>query len=393
MVVRMDLALICGLTTALCASSVLGQAGGELTDWLFFASDQRLGAIRPDGTGECYPLFSLPQQRQWRLGEVSGEGRELELAAPDTGKTYRYDVVTRQLTETSRAQGLPLPGGTRWLQVSNEHNTFSLYTTDADGGGREEVYSTTGLAYCATLSPEGQRLAYHITNNPARPGYEICVVDLVRRQHRVIASDHRYLHFGPTWSPDGAWLLYQRCEHQQDPGHDRSDLFISRPDGSEHRQLTRGQSHWFAAAVGTPERHSSGSNMPVWSPDGRHFTCALLLPDSRTAWPWAVGRPDTDHFNRDYHPELARGGTQICQVDIATGRITPLSADDPPTWHFRLAWSPDGKQLAHMRADVGTLPELWIRDADGGNPRRLTSGLEARGADHPRWVRLAVPAL
>ena len=37
-------------------------------------------------------------------------------------------------------------------------------------------------------------MAYNITNNPDRPGYEICVGSLVSKQHLVIAIDH---HHGP----------------------------------------------------------------------------------------------------------------------------------------------------------------------------------------------------
>jgi TolB protein len=130
--------------------------------------------------------------------------------------------------------------------------------------------------------------------------------------------------------------------------------------------------------------------MPVWSPAGL-VTCALLLPGSRSAWPYAVDRPDTDHFNRDYRPEQAQGGTQICLIDPNTGIMTPLSQDDPPTWNFRLAWAPDGSQLAFIRADVGGLSELWVMDAQGGNRRRLTRGLNGTGVDHPRWVRGCLP--
>lgn len=364
-----------------------------LTDWLFFATDLRLGAVRPDGSGECFPDFGLPEQRQWRMGYVSPDGREAELYGLDNGKSWNYDFVTRTLREIPRRRGTPLPGAERFLQDSNADNVFSLFTTDRDGNSREDVLTATGYGYGVALSPDGSKVAYHITNNPARPGYEIYVVDIATRQQVLIASDHNYLHFGPTWSPDGQWLLYQRCEYHQDPGHDHSDLCISRPDGSEHRALTTGQCHWFAAAVGTPGRHSSGSNMPVWSPDGRKVTCTLLLPGSRTAWPWAHDRPDTDHFNRDFHPELASGGTQICEIDVETGEVTVLSRDDIPTWNFRLAWSPDGSQLAFMRADVGRLPELWVMHADGGNPRLLSRGLNGTGADHARWVQLAVPTL
>ena len=387
------LAGACCAVLAVSVSADTDKSDPPLTDWLFFASDGRLGAIRPDGTEECYPSFSLPSQRDWRMGYVSPNGREAELYSLDSGMSWSYDFVAGTIEGIARRRGTPLPGGDRYLHDSNVDSVFSLFTTDLDGANREDVYSAAGYAYCVELSPDGSKVAYHITNNPARPGYEICVVEIASGEHALIASDHQYLHFGPLWSADGQWLLYQRCEYQQDPGHDRSDICISRADGSEHRLLTTGQRHWFAAAVGTPDRHSSGSNMPVWSPDGRSVTCTLLLPNSRTAWPWATDRPDTDHFNRDYHPDLAQGGTQICLIDIETGDITPLTSDDPPTWNFRLRWSPDGSQLAFMRAEVRGLPELWVMDADGGNRRLITRGLNGTGADHARWVRLAVEAI
>ena len=62
-----------------------------MTDWLFFASDERLGAIRPDGTGERYPDFGLPDERQWRMGYVSPDGGEAELYSLESGKTWSYD--------------------------------------------------------------------------------------------------------------------------------------------------------------------------------------------------------------------------------------------------------------------------------------------------------------
>ena len=37
------------------------------------------------------------------------------------------------------------------------------------------------------------------------------------------------------------------------------------------------------------------------------------LPNSRVPWEYQAQRPDTDHFNREYRPELASGGTEILQ--------------------------------------------------------------------------------
>ncbi len=378
---------------------------------IVFISDRRVGTIRPDGTHEVYPEFSAPNQVYWQMGYVFPDGRRAVLwsqeppknpnaafSDPDGGafaKTHLwlYDLTSRTMQEIKLPSFVGIfgvvPDTDRFVVCENTDNVATFYTCDFKGADREEFCSMSGYAYGASLSPDGAKAAFHITSNPERPGYEIFVVDIASGKQVLIASDHDYIHFAPKWSPDGQWLVYVRCEHLNDPGHDRSDICLSRSDGSEHRLLTTGQSHWFAAACGTPERHSSGSNGPVWSPDGRKIAAALLLADSRTAWPYQADRPDTDHFNRDYHPELARGGTQMCLIDPSSGEITPITHDDPPTWYFRPVFSLDGTRMAYMRADVGRVPELWVMDADGGNQRFLTRGINDTGADHAQWVELA----
>ena len=381
-----------------------------LRDILFFVSNQRIGAINPDGSGECCPQFNIPSFEHCQIEYVFPDGQEAVLLSQDPPKNpkaafsdpdgrgfakthlWRFNFKAKSsreliLQSQMRVAGV-IPGRNRFVICGNDNNVASLFATDLDGNNREDFWSGPGYAYGTSPSPDGRKIAYHITGIPGHLQYMIYVIDLDSKKTTLIADDPDFLHFGPLWSPDGQWVVYQRCLSRNDPGHDHSDVCISRADGSEHKVLTTGQSHWFATSYGIPGKHGSGSNMPVWSPDGR-VSCALLLPGSRTAWPHANDRPDTDHFNRDYHPELARGGTQICMIDPRTGTITPITHDDPPTWNFRLSWSPDGSRLAFIRADVGHLSELWVMDADGKNRRMLTRGLEGSGVDHPRWVRIA----
>ena len=384
-----------------------------LTDVILYLSNGRVGAIRPDGSDECYPEFTAPNQVHWQLIYVFPDRRQAVLFSQEPPRNpraafgdpdgaafarthlWRYDFVTGVMREIALPSyagiiGL-LPGGDRFLVLENSQNIARIYAVDLAGGKGEEYYTSAGYAYGTSLSPDESRVAFHITGAPGLGSYAICVVTLVDRACTVIASDPDWLYFGPTWSPDGQWVLYQRCAHREDPGHDRSDLCLSRADGSEHRLLTSGQAHWFAAAMGTPQRHGSGSNGPAWSPNGR-IACTLLLPNARTAWPYRVGQPDLDHFNRDYRPELARGGTRVCLIDPMTGDTTAISHDDPPTWYVRPAWSPDGGRLAVARADIGAQPELWVMDADGAQPRLLTRGIGGLGADHCRWLQLTTAA-
>jgi TolB protein len=142
---------------------------------------------------------------------------------------------------------------------------------------------------------------------------------------------------------------------------------------------------WFGATYGNAENHGGGSNLVAWTHDNT-ILFPRRLPASKVPWEFQPERPDLDHFNRDYKPDLARGGTEICRLDLRDNSITRLTYSDPPVWDFRASESPDGRWIAFCRAATGDMPALWVMEADGRSARKLTKGLEDRGVDHPRWL-------
>jgi TolB protein len=161
--------------------------------------------------------------------------------------------------------------------------------------------------------------------------------------------------------------------------------------GAEHRVLTSGQAMWFAATYGNPETRGGGSNLPAWTRDGK-----ILFPrrktDSKVAWEYQADRPDVDHFNRNFKPEAARGGTEIWRLDPRDGSAEALTHNEPGVWDFRAVESHDGKWIAFCRAATGEPPALWVMEADGTGPRELTRGWQDGGVDHPRWFGAASAA-
>ena len=103
------------------------------------------------------------------------------------------------------------------------------------------------------------------------------------------------------------------------------------------------------------------------------------------AWEFQPNRPDVDHFNRDYKPDRARGGTVICRLDPESGRMSDLTHSQPPVWDFRATQSADGRQIV-FAAPTGSAPAIWVMDSDGGNAHEITRGRDNRGADHPQWL-------
>ena len=380
------------------------------TNRIVFVSQGQTAITSADGSGLRYFEFDEPDQETWQPGEFLADGRMLlnsmEARRDGPGKpfdeyfhltpahTWIYDpgrdvleeILTRERLAVSQRPYLLLKDGRILVQVVLEDRTAQAYNMNLDGtDARAVTQAGEGLAYGLSLSPEGSRIAFHLAS-PS--GYQIWTSDVDGGNRILVAAHEEYLYFGPNWSPDGEWLVYQGCLYQQDSGHDWSDLFVSRLDGSQQRRLTDGQALWFGASYGAPETRGGGSNMPVWSGDGA-ILVSRRLPDSKVAWEHQPQRPDVDHFNRDFKPELARGGTEICRIDPGDGSVVQLTRSDPPVWDFRQSESPDGKQIVFCRSETGEPPAIWVADADGENQQLLTRGIDGRGADHPRWVPLA----
>jgi TolB protein len=387
----------------------VGHSDGEHL-WITFASRGRIGMIRPDGAGLRYLSFDVPGQVSWQLGPAFDDGRRFIVTSYEEGKPWEhqvrthlwvYDVITGELAEIATRQRLApmllcsallcrarLPGCERMIAVPIVDHEQRIVSMNLDGSEPVELTKAgEGFAYCVTLSPDAQRLAYHITG-PGNLTYRICVMDVDGAHKITVAHQPDHLYFGPMWSPDGEWLLYQDCLYRQDPGHDWADLCLGRPDGSDHLVITAGQRQWFGTSYGDSETRGGGSELPQWSPDGSTVTYTRASPGARMAWVFQPQRPDTDHFNRDYLPEQARGGTQICLLDPFSGKEDELTPYQPRVWDFRARWSPDGNWLAFSRARVGGPCELWIMQANGNGARLLTRGVEDKGADHARWIYL-----
>lgn len=348
-----------------------------------------LGFIKPDGTGELYPDFKQPDQRSWVFGPQFSDARRIILCSyEDTNlKNVRAGkVVTRDwiynletgdlkpiLEQNRPADQLRpyhlLPGDRRIIETAIIGSEERIFIKDLDGGNPQELTKAGGgFHYALELSHDGMRLACHVTGGtPAdyNPGlYSINVFDLTSGKRTFVAGEPEHLMFGPHWSPDDKELVYLDCHAAKDPAHFRAALAVAKADGHGHRVITPGQTHWF----GTP----FGSNMSEWSPGGQTVTYTRLRKNSIS--------------------DMSQGGAQLCLLNPATGEVTELTPSVEGTWDYRATWSPDGRKIAFARVTVGKPRELWIMNANGSEPRRLTDGYQHKGADHFRWLRVTPQA-
>jgi TolB protein len=387
---------------------VAGDADAPQHDRLFFTSQRQTALVNADGGGLRYLQFDEPGQVTWQPSATFPDGRRVLLLSMERrrdgpgrpfGEYYTqtpthlwiHDLETGSLEEICTKDRLApfempallLSQSDRLLVQVVRKNVGQIFSVRLDGSDpREFTRAGEGLPYGLSLSPDAKRVAFHLAGPE---GYQVFTSNTDGSDRVRVAAQSGHLYFGTSWSPNGRWILYVDCLPGEDPGHDWADVCIGRADGSAHRVLTSGKAMWFSATYGDPKTRGGGSNVPAWTRDGS-ILFPRRLPDSKVPWEFQPRRPDVDHFNRDFKPELARGGAEICRLDPRDGHVTVLTRSDPPVWDFRASESPDGEYVAFCRAKTGGAPAIWVMKADGKDPRLITRGLDDLGADHPRWL-------
>lgn len=406
----LEQAWIGGLVAASgCASIPLGRSA---IDRLFFTSADRTCLIDSLGRGFRELAVSAPGQVTWQPAGFLEDGRVLLLSmearrdgpgrpfdeyyhqtpthvwAYDLDRGRLEELATRDRMAPFYAPQLVLRDGRILMQVirTRPGQTFNMRLDGSDA--RECTGPDEGLPYGHSLSPDGQRVAFHLAS---RDGYQIWTCDTRGTDRFRVAAKAGHLYFGPSWSPDGQWLAFQDCLAPSDPGHDWSDVCVCRADGSGFRLLTEGQAMWFAATYGSQGHRGGGSNVPSWTRNGR-LLVPLRIPGSRVPWEYQTQRPDTDHFNREFKPDQARGGTAIAEIDPRTGGTTFLTPQTGGVWDFRCTESPGGDLVAFCRAKTGGVPELRVLDRKSLRSTTIHTGLGPGGLDHPRWLPRRTPA-
>lgn len=179
----------------------------------------------------------------------------------------------------------------------------------------------------------------------------------------------------PCWSPDGSRIAFL-----SDRGGDAPQVHLISPDGGEAHRI----GHF-----------DKGAGSLRWRPDGRALLVTAPVPVDPND---RGGRPSPDLPPRAADaPELAwrlpykldgagyvldREQHLFC-LDIDSGDCVQLT--DGAFDVKGAAWSPDGQRIAYARTREGAAhcTDIWVMDADGRHPRRLST--EQPTASGPGW--------
>ena len=232
-----------------------------------------------------------------------------------------------------------------------------------DGGSGVELISEPYLKTIGpAVSPDGRYIWYARRDgdweiNAQLPQYQLEAYD-VETGERYPRSSRYGSAMRPTLSPDGRWLVFG-TRHDEHTG-----LVL--------RDLETGEERWLAYPVQHDDQESRATLdvLPGMSftPDSRHFVAS-----------WGGGL---------WKVPVAGGAAEKIpfrvRFDLMLGPKVEFNypIEDTPTFRVRQirdgAPSPDGERIAFTALD-----RLWMADADGGNPLRLTG--DERSEHFPAW--------
>lgn len=221
---------------------------------------------------------------------------------------------------------------------SNRNNSSGIYLMDADGANPVRLIGGGSPAW----SPDGSQIAFPGGNGV---GSDIFIVDVNGSNLRRLTEKRIDQSKFPAWSPDGTKIAFVS---------NRSgnwDIYVMNADGKNPKNLT-----WDLL----------DEDRPSWSPDGKKiaFGAFQILPEGN--------RRESEVFVIDSNGDNRINLTQ-----------NPRAINSYPSW------SPDGKKIAYTASPK---PGLWfapfniyVMDADGTNPVRLTEERRWASEWRPSW--------
>jgi Tol biopolymer transport system component/DNA-binding winged helix-turn-helix (wHTH) protein len=337
---------------------------------------------------------------------------------------------TTQITTTPGLDLFPAfsPDGGVLAYSSLRNGNFEIFVRQLAPGGREIQITSDGAQNVQPAwSPDGKMVAYHSRNR-----HGIWVVPALGGVAKQLAD----FGAEPSWSSDGEWIAFQ-SDAPDDLGQTAfgamppSTIWIVSSRGGTPQQITQvgappgghGVPIWSPDSkrivfvthdIGLSELWSTSANGgelkrlrrgpgnifdPAYTSDGRYlffstasgnFRLWMLRLSSETGLP--VGDPveiaNTGN-SLARHLAVSPDGKRLAYSsltmvnNIGSVMISPKSSEATSTptlltqdTNYRKNtnfFSPDGKTIAYNVWRMGAEGEVWLMDADGGNPRQLTA--------------------
>src|SRR5881397_1585181 len=319
------------------AGAVIGPATG-----VSFASDNtQVAAVAEDGTvtaagyGHARITAAAPGGKRAAVG-VFVQG-EIVLASSRSGRLQLYAAERsnlaqlRKVTEDTTAATEPAfsPDGSRLAFVSTRDGQPEIYIMDADGTDAARLTNSPAADGGPAFTADGQSVVFHSN----RTGHRQVFVQPITSSDAIQLTQEPADNWQPTVSPDGETIAFVSNRDGND------DIWLMSKDGSNQRNFTK-----------SPQVKEKS---PHFLRDG---SLAFLLEGK----------------------ESGRTVTQVVKADLATGRMTPLSATDLVITDFAIA--PGGDLLALVVNVQKNVSKVFIQPAGQSGGGAGGAGGAAGGA-------------
>ncbi|MDI6769560.1 MAG: S9 family peptidase [Anaerolineales bacterium] len=245
----------------------------------------------------------------------------------------------------------------RLVVAATVDETPRLYLTDRAGSFARALTREPGSDFDARPSPDCRSVAFVRWPDDDLNRRDIRLVDLESGETRLLSGLPATKEWSPRWSPDGQWLAFlsQRTEFSQ--------VWLVRADGRDLHQLTD---------------EGREVNELAWSPDGARLACTvnrggrreLVLFDVQTGSRSELRGGDGIHAHPNWSPdgrfitveyESPVQPPEVCRVDLADGRLTPLTFSLPPALARNPLVMPE--EVKYKSADGAEIPALLFKPA------------------------------
>jgi dipeptidyl aminopeptidase/acylaminoacyl peptidase len=278
------------------------------------------------------------------------------------------------------------PDGSRVLYTRervdkiNDSWEGAVWMIDSDGSRNRFLVEGSSPRW----APDGTRIAYTASDDEGRTQIFVRWMD----DEGAVSQVTHLTQDGPTgivWAPDGTRIAFSMRIPPEEPTSDLWEVSLPRPAGAAwtpdpriveslvFRQdgvgwVDEGYRHLFVvdAEGGTPRQVTEGEydhGTPAWTTDGTGLLFdGLRIPDAMYRWQ----------------------ESEIYRVDVATKEVSQLTSRRGPD--RTPVPSPDGRYIAYVGNDTtGTdyiESALYVMEADGSNPRDLTSSMDRSPRGH-----------